>query len=390
MTNQQENLLSRLIATRRHIHQHPELSNEEFETTRYIKKWLEAENITIVDYGLKTGVIAEIGTPSSNRNEPVIALRADIDALPIEEETGLSFASHIQGKMHACGHDFHTAALLGAASILKQQEEELPGKVRLIFQPAEEKALGAKQLIDRGVLEQVDYIFGLHNKPDLPAHTVGINDGEMMAAADGFYVEVIGKGAHAATPELGIDPLVVSAHIITAVQTIVSRSISAREAAVISITRLNGGHAWNVIAEKAVFDGTIRTYHEATRIKVKQQFEKIVTQVAVAFGASATLKWLEGPPAVINESKAVNLLKRAGLKLNLDVEACEPSLAGEDFAYYLNEVKGAFLFLGTGQPYAWHHPKFDVDEAVLLTAARLLSEVSITTLQELYLEKAIV
>lgn len=386
----EQELLSRLIATRRHIHQNPELSNEEFETTAYIKEWLEAEGITVLDYGLKTGVIAEIGKSSNEENAPRIALRADIDALPIEEDTGLSFTSKIVGKMHACGHDFHTAALLGAASILKQQEDQLPGRVRFIFQPAEEKALGAKQLIKQGVLDDVEYIFGLHNKPDLPAHTIGINEGEMMAAADGFYIEVTGKGAHAATPELGIDPLVVSAHIITAVQTIVSRSISAKEAAVISITRLNAGHAWNVIAEKAVFDGTIRTYHEATRVKVKQQFETIVTQVAAAFGASATLKWLDGPPAVINEAKAVNLLKRAGLKLNLDVVACEPSLAGEDFAHYLTKVKGAFLFLGTNQPYAWHHPKFDVDESTLLTAAKLLSEVSITTLQELYLEKAIV
>ena len=378
--------LSELVSIRRHLHQWPELSNEEFETTHYIKSWLEQQGIRIIDYGLKTGVIAEIGSTATvgvQSAKPIVALRADIDALPIEEDTALPFASKVRGKMHACGHDFHTASLLGVASLLKRQEHQLLGTVRLIFQPAEEKALGAKALIKHGVLDDVDFIFGLHNKPDLPVHTIGLNVGEMMAAADGFYVEVNGKGAHAATPELGIDPLVVSAHIITAVQSIVSRSISAREAAVISVTRLNVGHAWNVIAEQAIFDGTIRTYNEATRVKVKGQFEQIVSQVAQAFGATATIKWLEGPPAVINHPKAVSLLQKAAQQLELDVTSCEPSLAGEDFAFYLQRVKGAFLFVGTGQTYAWHHPKFDVAEEALLTAAQLLSEVAITTLNEL-------
>jgi metal-dependent amidase/aminoacylase/carboxypeptidase family protein len=278
-------LQQRLIAIRRQLHEQPELSGEEFGTTAAITRWLTEAGIRVVDYGLKTGVIAELGgagreaangavadgigaygantyrsgdngggegsvhdrasgagaSIGSGFGRPIVALRADIDALPIQEETGLPFASKLDGRMHACGHDFHTAALIGAALLLKERESELPGAVRLLFQPAEEKARGAQQLIRHGVLAGVDAIFGIHNKPDLPVGTIGVRSGPLMAAADGFLVEVQGRGTHAAAPEAGLDPIVTAAHMITAVQSIVSRSVSALDSSVISVTRLHAG-----------------------------------------------------------------------------------------------------------------------------------------------------
>ena len=213
---QAEALSERLIEIRRELHRNPELSHEEVETTRRIREWLVAAGIDIADqYPLRTGIIAEVG---GRRQGPVVAVRADIDALPIQEETGLPFASGVPGVMHACGHDFHTAAVIGAALLLKERESELSGTVRFLFQPAEEKATGARKVIQSGALAGVSAVVGLHNKPDLPVGTVGIKGGPLMAAADGFVVEVEGCGTHAAVPEAGIDPIVAAAHIVTALQ----------------------------------------------------------------------------------------------------------------------------------------------------------------------------
>ncbi|RKP54060.1 amidohydrolase [Cohnella endophytica] len=372
----------KLIEIRRRLHENPELSHEEFETTAAIRGWLGEAGIRIAEqYPLATGVVAEVG---GTRGGPVIAIRADIDALPIQEETGLPFASRIQGKMHACGHDFHTAAALGAALLLKQREHELPGTVRFLFQPAEEKAKGASQVIASGALEDVEAIFGLHNKPDLPVGTIGIKSGPIMAAADGFVVEVEGRGTHAAVPEAGIDPIVASAHIITALQSIVSRNVSALESAVISVTRLNSGTAWNVIAEKAVFDGTLRTFDEKVRLKVRERFEQIVTGVGTALGTETKIKWLVGPPAVVNDPKWAERSAKTAAALGLTIVEPKPSPAGEDFAFYLRETPGIFFFLGTSGPQEWHHPAFDVDERSLPIAAEFFSALAVDALEQLY------
>lgn len=256
-------LADRLVEIRRELHRHPELSHEEVETTRRIREWLQAAGIRIADeYPLRTGLVAEIG---GLREGPVVAVRADIDALPIQEETGLPFASEHAGKMHACGHDFHTAAAIGAALLLKEREADIPGTVRLLFQPAEEKATGARKVIASGALADVSAVLGLHNKPDLPVGTVGIKNGPLMAAADGFVVEVEGRGSHAAVPEAGIDPIVAAAHIVTALQTVASRNVGALQSAVVSATKLHSGTLWNIIPDKAVLDGTVRTFDEAVR-----------------------------------------------------------------------------------------------------------------------------
>ncbi|MDN4620058.1 amidohydrolase [Paenibacillus sp. PsM32] len=373
-----EGLQQQLSDIRRHIHRHPELSGEEIQTTAYIRQLLEAADIQILSFpNLKTGVIAEIGT-----GESVIALRADIDALPVQEETGLAFASEVNGKMHACGHDFHTASLLGAAYLLKEQEHQLQGRVRLIFQPAEEKAKGAQQVITNGALEGVQAIFGLHNKPDLPVGTVGIRNGALMAAADGFIVEVTGVGTHAAVPEAGIDPIVVSAHIVTAIQSIVSRNISSQQGAVISVTQLNSGHVWNVIPDLAVLQGTIRTFDEKVREQVLSRFEQIVEGVATAFGTSAKVKWLAGPPPVLNDEQWTGATQIAAEQSNLQVVEPAVSPASEDFSFYQKEVPGVFIFVGTSGPQEWHHPSFDVDERALSSTATFLANTARVALKQ--------
>jgi len=375
-----EPLIEKLVAIRRRLHSHPELSHEEYATTEAIRGWLREANIRIADYPLKTGVVAEIG---GKRGGPVIAIRADIDALPIQEETGLPFASTVPGKMHACGHDFHTAAALGAAFLLKEKEDELEGTVRFLFQPAEEKAKGAQQVIASGALEGVQAVFGLHNKPNLPVGTIGIKDGPLMAAADGFEVEVRGLGTHAAVPEAGIDPIVASAHIITALQSIVSRNVSPLESAVVSVTRLNSGTAWNVIAERAVFDGTLRTFDEGVRSTVRERFEQIAVGVGTALGAGVDVRWLDGPPAVVNDPAWAELSARTAESLGLTVVEPMPSSAGEDFSFYLRETPGIFFFLGTSGPQEWHHPAFDVDEKALPVGASFFAALAVDALKRL-------
>lgn len=370
IAEQEEAFAAYLTVIRRHLHRNPELSGEEKETTAAIRSWLEEEGVRIADeYPLRTGLVAEVG----QGNGPVAALRADIDALPIQEETRLEFASQIPGRMHACGHDAHTAILIGAARLLKQRESSLPGKVRFIFQPSEEKATGARQVIQSGALADVQAVFGLHNKPDLRVGTVGIREGALMAAADGFVVKVQGVGTHAAVPEAGIDPIVVAAHIVTALQAIVSRNVGAQESAVLSVTKINSGTAWNVIPEEAILDGTVRTFDEKVRSRIRERFNQVVTGVAAAYGTTAAVRWIQGPPAVINDESLARDAEQVVRELGLNSIRPLPSPAGEDFSFYQKEVPGLFLFLGTSGPHEWHHPGFDVDEQALPIGAHLLA-----------------
>ena len=376
----------RLVEIRRHLHRHPELSNEEYETTEYIISLLKQAGVKIADYGLKTGVIAEIG---GLQDGPVIALRADIDALPIQEETGLPYASLHPGRMHACGHDFHTAALLGAAYQLKEMERSLKGTVRLLFQPAEEKAKGAQQIIAAGALENVRAVIGMHNKPDLPVGTMGITAGPLMAAADGFVVEVRGAGSHAAVPEAGIDPIVAASHIVTALQSVISRNVSSLNSAVISVTQIHSGNSWNIIPEKAVLEGTIRTFDEEVRGKVLERFEEVVTGVASALGAKAGVRWIGGPPPVINDALLARLGEETASDLGYTPVKPAPSPAGEDFAFYQKAVPGLFVFTGTAGSREWHHPAFELDESALPVGAGFYSGLAVRVLEHFSAEEGV-
>lgn len=361
-----EQLTEMLISIRRNLHEHPELSYEEFETTKAIKNWLEEENITIINSNLETGVIAEI---SGNRNGPLIAIRADIDALPIQEETNLPYASKIHGKMHACGHDFHTAAIIGAAYLLKEKESSLSGTVRFIFQPAEESSNGACKVIEAGHLHGVQAIFGMHNKPDLPVGTIGIKDGPLMAGVDRFEIEIHGVGTHAAVPDAGVDPIVASSQIVMALQTIVSRNISSSHNAVVSVTNIHSGNTWNVIPEKAILEGTVRTFQAETREKIPALMERIIKGVSDALGVKTEFHFHSGPPAVHNDESLTHLCTQTAQEMSLDVITPTPSMAGEDFSFYQQHIPGSFVFMGTSGTHEWHHPSFTVDERALPISA---------------------
>ncbi|HDR7913041.1 TPA: M20 peptidase aminoacylase family protein [Bacillus wiedmannii] len=361
-----EQLTEMLISIRRNLHEHPELSYEEFETTKTIKNWLEEKNITIINSSLETGVIAEI---SGNNSGPIIAIRADIDALPIQEETNLPYASKILGKMHACGHDFHTAAIIGAAYLLKEKESSLSGTVRFIFQPAEESSNGACKVIEAGHLHGVQAIFGMHNKPDLPVGTIGIKDGPLMAGVDRFEIEIHGVGTHAAVPDAGVDPIVASSQIVMALQTIVSRNISSSHNAVVSVTNIHSGNTWNVIPEKATLEGTVRTFQTETREKIPALMKRIIQGVSDALGVKTEFRFYAGPPAVHNDTSLTNLSSQVAEKMNLNIISPTPSMAGEDFSFYQQEIPGSFVFMGTSGTHEWHHPAFTVDEQALPISA---------------------
>ncbi|WP_412767177.1 amidohydrolase [Brevibacillus agri] len=368
----------KLIAIRRQLHQYPEVAYEEYETTRSIRDWLTEAGIRLVELPLETGVVAEVGGQNGG---PVIALRADIDALPIQEQTGLPYASAVVGNMHACGHDFHTAVILGAAFLLKQQEEQLPGTVRFLFQPAEEKGTGASLLIEKGALSNVTAIFGLHNKPDLAVGTVGIKPGALMASVDGFEIEVEGLGTHAAIPHAGIDPIVAASQIVTALQSIVSRNVSPLENAVVSVTTIHGGTTWNVIPDKVALGGTIRTFQEEVRRQIPGRLQAIIEGVAAAYGAKASVRWFKGPPSVQNDAALARLAATTAERLGLQVVAPEPSPAGEDFAYYQKHIPGLFVFVGTSGTNEWHHPAFTVDERAIAPAAHYFANLAADALK---------
>ena len=353
-------VIERATAYRYHLHMYPEVSGTEVETTRYIREALEAMGLTCWNLKSKTGVVAEIG----NDNGPTLALRADIDALPIVEQTGLDYASKNEGAMHACGHDFHTASLLGAVQVLKEQEANLQGKVRFIFQPAEESNQGARALIAEGVLDGVDAIIGFHNKPEIPVGTIGVKEGPLMAAVGQFKAEITGVGTHAAAPHNGNDPIVTACQVIANAQAIVARHTSPLEPVVLSVSHIEAGNTWNVIPEKVFFEGTIRTFNKEVERKMTDQFEKMIVQTADVYGQKGSIEWILTPPVVHNDAAVTKVVKSVTEKF-ATVVTPEVTLGAEDFANYMEHVPGCFVFIGTGCPHEWHHPAFLVDDAAL-------------------------
>lgn len=353
-------VIERATTHRRHLHMYPEVSGTEVETTRYIREALEAMGLTCWNLKSKTGVVSEIG----NGEGPTLALRADIDALPIVEQTGLDYASKNEGAMHACGHDFHTASLLGAVQVLKEQEASLQGKVRFIFQPAEESNRGARALISEGVLDGVDAIIGFHNKPELPVGTIGVKEGPLMAAVGQFKAEITGVGTHAAAPHNGNDPIVTACQVIANAQVIVARHTSPLEPVVLSVSHIEAGNTWNVIPEKVFFEGTIRTFNKEVERQMTEQFEKMIVQTADVYGQKGSIEWILTPPVVHNDAAVTKVVKSVTEKF-ATVVTPQVTLGAEDFANYMEHVPGCFVFIGTGCPREWHHPAFLVDDAAL-------------------------
>jgi amidohydrolase len=383
-----------VVQWRREIHAHPELGNHEERTSRLVAEQLRALGVDAI----KTGV-AHHGVVALVRGRlpgPVVALRADMDALPIREQTGLPFASQNEGVMHACGHDAHTAILLGATQVLLRLRDALPGTVKLIFQPAEEgvprgETGGARQMVAEGVLRDppVAAIFGLHVFPDLEVGKVAYCTGPLLAAVDRFQVTVIGRQSHAGMPWQGIDPIVTTAHIITALQTIRSRHTDARQPVVVSVGMVQAGTAWNIIPGQAVFEGTVRTHDPETRRQVAEWFTRIVRNTAAAQGATAQINYEDYGPAVHNDAELGKWMRptlalAAGLK---NVVEAEPMMGGEDFAHYSEQVPGFFFFLGVRNPaldavYPLHTPKMRIDEAALPLGVRAMVLLAIDYLKQ--------
>lgn len=351
------------------LHQHPELSGLEFRTSAQIRKQLEAHQIRILDLPLETGLVAQIG-----EGQPVLALRSDIDALPIEESSQLDYSSLEPGRMHACGHDFHASTLLTAALLLKEHEASIQGSVKLIFQPAEEISRGAEMILATGVLDDVERIYGIHAAPDLARGQLGITEGAVTAAVDRFAIRLIGQGAHAATPHLGIDPVVAAAQLVNSAQTIVSRRVNPFNSAVISFTHIEAGQTWNIIPESAFLEGTVRSHAAADRALIENRLRALTEASAMAHELEAHFDWEAGPPATVNHAVATQHAIEIGKALNFDVQLPTASMIGEDFAYYAERIPACFIMVGTGLSQPLHNPTFAVDpEAIQPTAEYLFA-----------------
>jgi amidohydrolase len=372
-----------MVKDRRHLHRNPELSFTEYETTRFIK-----EKLTRMGYEIHsptpTGCVALM--KGGIVSPKVTALRADIDALPILEdgEAKKEFLSLRPGIAHCCGHDLHTANLLGAAAILAENKKRIPGTLVLVFQPGEEKLPGGARLIcESGILDDlgVQEIYGLHTDPNLEPGKIGIRHGRLMAKPDEFSVKITGKGGHAASPHNCIDPVVILSQIVVQLQTIVSRNINPADSAVITIGKIEAGTAHNIIPAEGSLYGTVRTFKDETAEIIRARIEAIATHTALSYGAVAEFVYESGYPAVINYPEQTDKVIGIATSL-LGPDAVrimpEPYMAGEDFSYYLQKFKGAFFFLGSGSSkadsqHAWHHPKYNVDEKCMATGSSLLA-----------------
>lgn len=357
---------------RRDFHAHPEISGEERRTAGIVAEVLERLGLTVQTGLAATGVV---GVLDSGRSGPTVALRADMDALSLLDGKKVSYASKINGACHGCGHDGHTAMLLGAATVLSGMSGRFSGKVKFIFQPSEEMSPGgAKMMAEAGVLDnpKVDYIIGLHLWPDYPTGTIGLKTGALMAATDAFIAEIIGKGGHGASPHEAVDAVVVAAQVILALQTIVSRSLKPLDPAVVSVGKMEAGHASNAIAGLATLYGTVRSYQDEVRSRIPERIKDILHGITTAYGAEYRLKYKPGYPAVINDGEVTNFARGIAAKVvgAEHVIEAEPVMIGEDFAYFLRQVPGTFGFLGTrneakGLKAPLHHPEFDIDEDAL-------------------------
>ena len=378
-----------IISIRRELHEHPELMYEEFKTSELIRRELDKLEIPYKHPIAETGVLASIG----NGNGPCVALRADMDALPIHEETDVSFKSKIDGKMHACGHDCHVSMLLGAARLLKGKEDQINGTIKLLFQPAEEGGAGGKLMREEGALKNpiVERIFGLHVWPQMPSGQIGSREGTFLAATSSLNLTVKGVGGHAAVPQLTKDPVLTSARIITNLQSIISRELDPLDSGVVSITVINGGNVSNVIPSDVNVKGTLRSLTMDGLKELQKRVKEIAEGIAQTHGCEAIVEYVGNDyPPTVNDSDMWKFAKEIGIELlgNENVSDLDAVMGGEDFAYYTEKVKGCFVVLGMNNPdidatYSVHHPMFKADEAALHVGTTLHTIFALKSLEEL-------
>ncbi len=374
-----ERINSEVIALRHQLHEHPELSGQEKETTALLKALLEKAGLKVTTYANHYGLIAELIV---DEQKPFVALRADIDALPIDEQSGASYASRTPGIMHACGHDSHTAILLGTALTMVKVRSKLKENLRFIFQPAEEITDGGSaQMIEDGALEQVKAIFGLHAYPYLNTGEIGYKYGVMLASADTFEIEVFGKSSHGARPHEGVDAILVTSMAVNSLNHIVSRQIDPLHPAVISLGTIEGGKAANIICDYVKLCGTVRTVNHDVRHSIPKMMEVSLQGITKSMHASHTFNYSFGSPEVCNDDKMVDLLRKAAEKVigpERTVDLADPVMGGEDFGRYLEIVPGAFFRLGTCNPdkgtsVSQHNARFDVDDDALQYGMKIMA-----------------
>lgn len=371
-------LQSQLVEWRRRLHQHPELGFTEHLTSAFVSQKLQEWGIEHQTGIAQTGIVAII---KSDRTGPVLAIRADMDALPVQEENDVSYRSQHDGIMHACGHDGHTAIALGTAFYLSQHRPDFAGTVKFIFQPAEEGPGGAKPMIEAGVLKnpQVDAMIGLHLWNNLPLGTVGVRSGTLMAASERFQCKILGKGGHGAMPHQTLDAIVIGTQVVNALQTIVARNVDPIESAVVTVGMFQAGTAFNVIADSAHISGTVRYFNPQLGGYFSQRIEQVIAGICQSHGAQYELDYQPLYPPVINDSQIAELVRSVAVEIVETPTGIVPecqTMGGEDMSFFLEAVPGCYFFLGSANPskdlaYPHHHPRFDFDETVLAMGVEL-------------------
>jgi amidohydrolase len=381
----------RILSLRRHLHRFPELSGEEHDTSEKVQEKLDERGIPSTTGYAGTGVL---GVVEGGRPGKTVALRADMDALPVQEENAHGFVSEVEGVMHARGHDAHMAMLVGAGWLLDDVKDELPGRVLLVFQPAEEASPtgGARQMMKDSVFEEhrPDIIFAQHVSPELTVGRVGVRSGAITGASDRFKVTIEGEGGHASKPHQSIDAIVVANQVINSLQTVVSRDVDPLRSAVLTVGKIRGGTRYNALAQRTTLEGTIRTFSPDTKERVKERFHAIVRGVAESMGAATRIKYLDGYPATVNTPEWAERVRKTAQDL-LGPEATpeiDPSLGGEDFGRFLLEYPGAYFRLGTASPNGseksrLHDSRFHIDEAALEPGTEILAQIAVDALYQL-------
>lgn len=379
-------MLAKMVAWRRHLHTNPELSGQEYETREFLLRQLRDMGIAAATFPKHMGIVATIEGCRPGRT---VALRADMDALPIIEANDVSYRSQRDGVMHACGHDSHMAILLGTGLALQQSRDKWMGTVKLLFQPSEEDAPrgGAPKLIADGALEGVDAIFGLHVWPELPYGTIGITRGPLMASSDPFRLKILGACAHAGAPHQGTDAIMMSADVLTALSRIVHRRLDPRETATISIGTIHGGDRYNVVAREVVLEGTVRCLNEDIRQQIPAKIRQMTAGICAGYGGDYVLDYQWGYPSLCNSVEEASLvILTASRFLGADCVKTDikPALGAEDFAFYTQQIPGAFFFLGCAAKDSplrpLHNDSFDLDERAMYIGAQILEETALTAL----------
>lgn len=384
-----DELVPDLVATRRDLHQHPELAFEEVRTSGIVAQRLRRLGLDVQTGIARTGVVGLLRGGASKTGAKTIAIRADMDALPIYEMNDIDYRSTVDGKMHACGHDGHTAMLLAVADILSKRRGELPGNIKFVFQPAEEAVGGAEPMVKEGAMDGVDGVIGLHLISEYPTGRVGVRSGAVYAGADKFILTVTGKGGHAAWPHLAVDPIVVSAHIVTALQTLISRETSPFDPSVITVGKIEAGSAFNIIPQTAELHGTIRTFSITHREKLQRRISELASGIAAALGATCDVKIIAGCAPCVNDAAVTDVVQRAAIESvgadQVDSGVEVMTTASDDMACFLQAVPGCYFILGAKNEskvpsFPHHHPRFNIDEDAFPIGVEVLSRAAIELL----------